>query len=151
MTNFVDHRPEEIIFNLSHCVITLPTWKAFITLLSLILFLLNLQLQLRIYEKALLKKKKWERRLVYFPVLLSSRRQRLSWVSSLLNKNYNLPELTSPECARLQVIIKKFAFKERKKPMNLLAIRASFRYNVSNITFSTENLVLIIPSFQLFD
>ena len=68
-----------------------------------------------------------------------------------VKQDYNLPELTSPEWARLQMIIKKFAFKERKKPMNLLAIRASFRYNVSNITFSTENLVLIIPSFQLFD
>lgn len=150
MTNFVDHRPEEIIFNLSHCVITLPTWKAFITLLSLILLLLNLQLQLRIYKQALLKKK-MRKAFSLLPSSSQFSKATLKLGVKFVKQDYNLPELTSPECARLQMIIKKFAFKERKKPMNLLAIRASFRYNVSNITFSTENLVLIIPSFQLFD
>lgn len=64
-----------------------------------------------------------------------------------LKQDYHLPALTSAECTRSQV--KKFDF--RKKHRNLLAIRASFRCNVSNITFSTENLILIIPSFQLLD
>lgn len=134
---------------MSHCGITLPTWKAFITLLSPILFLLNLQLRLRIYKQALLKKMRKAFSLLPSSSQFSKATLKLS--VKFVKQDYNLPELTSPECARLQMIIKKFAFKERKKPMNLLAIRASFRYNVSNITFSTENLVLIIPSFQLFD
>ena len=74
-----------------------------------------MKLQLRIYKKALLKKKKMRKA---FSLLLSSSqfsKATLKLGVKFVKQDYKLPELTSPECTSLQVIIKKFDFKERKK------------------------------------